>query len=188
MIPAFMMAALPNYVKVIAVAAAAGAIWLLGDLHGTRVEGEKHVAYVAKEALASMKITQAQAKVITVTQVEVQTKIQKVYVQGEKIETVVHDLIVPGDDAVFRVNAGFVRIANAAWSGVPPGPATSADREPAAVPLSAVGDTEVHNATSCRAWREQALGWRQFYARQQEVINGAEPDWAKEPQSESRLD
>ena len=77
------------------------------------------------------------------------------------------------------------RVLDAAWSGDPAGPASDSDREPADVPLDAIAAAEVGNATSCRAWREQALGWREFYAGQQVAINGKAGAWAAAPASQS---
>lgn len=170
---------LPNYVKYLAIAAAAGCIWLLGDLHGTVKTGQIHNDYV---------MAQAAKTVVVQTETVYRDRIQKIYLKGEKIETVVHDLVVPDDDARFRVNAGFVRVLAAGWAGDPPGPATDTDRDPSPIPISSIADAEVHNATSCLAWREQALGWREFYAGQQEAVNGSRPAWYKDFQSASAKD
>ncbi len=170
---------LPGWAKYAAIAVAGVAIYFLGQLHGERVAGQAHIDYVLAQATQSIKIVQGQVKVVTAVQTVVQEKIKKIYLQGEKIETIVHDLVVPGDDDRFRVNVGFVRAYNAAWSGVPPGPANDLDREPAAVPLSAVASTEASNATSARVWRVQALCWRAFYAGQQQAINRERPAWFK---------
>ncbi len=169
----------PGWVKYAAMAVVAVAIYFLGQLHGERVAGQAHTDYILKQASQTVLIGQAQGKVVTVIQTEYKDRIQKIYVQGEKIETVIHDLVVPADDDRFGVNVGFVRAYNAAWSGDAPGPANDLDREPAAVPLSAVGSAETQNATTCRVWREQALGWRAFYASQQKAINGETPEWYK---------
>lgn len=168
---------LPAWAKYAAMAVAATVLYFLGQLHGERVAGQAHIDYVNKQAGQTVKIVQAQAKVVTVTETVYKDKIQKIYVQGEKIETVIHDLVVPADDDRFSVNIGFVRVYNAAWAGDPPGPANDLDREPAEVPLSAIGSTEAANATSCLAWRKETLGWREFYAGQQEAINHVKPAW-----------
>jgi hypothetical protein len=81
--------------------------------------------------------------------------------------------VTPGDDTSFGVNAGFVRIYNAAWSGDDPGPASDFDREPAGISLSEIAEADAHNATSCRAWREQALSWREFYANLKAITDAA---------------
>lgn len=72
-----------------------------------------------------------------------------------------------------------MRVLDAAWSGDPVGPASDSGREPAGVPLAAIAAIEAGNATSCRAWREQALGWRNFYAGQQVAINGKAGAWSE---------
>ncbi|WP_139260610.1 hypothetical protein [Duganella sacchari] len=71
--------------------------------------------------------------------------------------------VTASDDAAYGVNVGFVRAYNAAWAGGDPGPAAESDREPAGIPLSEVAETDAFNATVCRAWREQAFGWREYY-------------------------
>jgi hypothetical protein len=70
-------------------------------------------------------------------------------------------------DSACTINAGFVRIHDAAWTNQPAGSAASADREPAGVSLADVAETTAFNATACLAWREQAIGLREFYAKLQ---------------------
>lgn len=179
---------LPNYVKYLAIAAAAGCIWLLGDLHGTVKAGQIHNDYVMAQAAKTVAIGARQTKVVVQIETVYRDRIQKIYTQGEKIETVVHDLVVPDDDARFRVNAGFVRVLAAGWAGDAPRPATDTDRDPSPIPISSIASSEVGNATSCLAWRSQALGWREFYAGQQEAVNGVTPAWYKDFQSASAKD
>ena len=69
----------------------------------------------------------------------------------------------------FAVNAGFVRLCGAAWSGDDPGPAADSDREPAGVSLAEVAAVDADNATGYRAWRELAPGLRASYADLQRV-------------------
>lgn len=166
------------------------ALALLGGAYGL---GRVQEARIGAAALADYKVAQAQqvvTKIVTQVKVvkEVETvvrdRIVKIYVQGAKIEKAIPDYVQPVDDARFAVNAGFLRIVDAAWTGSPPGPAVDSDREPAGVPLSAVAAVEAGNATSCRAWREQALGWRDFYAKQQVVFNGKAGDWYHPPPTE----
>lgn len=168
---------LPGWAKYAAIAVAGVAIYFLGQLHGERVAGQAHNDYVMAQAAKSVQLVQAQVKVVTVTETVYKDKIKKIYLQGEKIETVIHDLVVPADNDRYRVNAGFVRGIAAGWTGDPPGPASDADREPSSIPISSIAAVEVRNATSCRAWRAQALGWRSFYSKQQEAVNGEKPAW-----------
>jgi hypothetical protein len=136
------------------------------------------VAYLSRQATQTARVTQAQIKVVTVAETKWRDRIQKVYVQGASIETNIPTYVRPTDAELFAVNAGFVRVLNAAWSGNAVGPAAESDREPAGVPIDDLARNEVGNITSCRAWREQALGWRDFYAKQQVAINGKAGAWA----------
>lgn len=121
-------------------------------------------------AAQSVKIAQAQAKVIVETQIKYVDRIKTIYTRGETIEKQVPIYITADDNAGCTINTGFVRIHDAAWTGEPQGSATSADREPAGVSLAAVAETTAFNATACIAWREQALGLREFYAKMQATM------------------
>lgn len=158
--------------------ALAFAVYGLGRLHEARRGADAMADYVGKQAAQTVRIARAQTKVVTVTETKWRDRIQKVYVQGATIESDIPTYIQPVDLGRFAVNAGFVRVLDAAWAGEPAGPGADSDREPAGVPLDDIAAAEVANATSCRAWREQALGWREFYARQQVAINGKAGEWA----------
>ncbi len=162
---------LPPFARWAAIAVAMGAMYALGSIHEARVAGEKHLDYVEKQAATEIKIVQAQAKTVLQTETLFRDRIQTIYKQGATIEILIPQYVSPDDTARFGVNAGFVRLLDAAWEGEAVGPASDSDREPAGLAIDAVAETTVGNATSCRAWREQALGWRQFYADQQRALN-----------------
>ncbi|WP_211474934.1 hypothetical protein [Collimonas humicola] len=130
---------------------------------GKQVKGEEHLAYIAEQAQRTIKIAKAQQAVVTQTQIKYVDRIKTVYAKGETIERHVPIYITEVDNALFTVNTGFVRLYDAAWSGTDPGPAADSDREPAGISLAEVAEVDVFNATACRAWREIALGQRQFY-------------------------
>ena len=159
----------PWYVRVMVVLALVLATYRAGMLHGERVAGQAHIDYISAQAAQSVKVAQAQAKVVIDTQIKYVPRIKTIYTKGEAIEKQVPIYITADDNAGCAINAGFVRIHDAAWSGEPTGPAASADREPAGIPLAEVAETEAYNATTCRAWREQALGLREFYEKLQAV-------------------
>jgi hypothetical protein len=154
---------LPWWARWLCVAAAGAALYALGMLNGERVAGQVHIDYLAAQAGRTVAIVKAQEKVVVQTEIKYRDRIKTVYVKGEEIEKLVPVYVTPADDDRFGVNTGFVRSYNAAWAGEPAGGAVDADREPAGIPLSEVAEADAHNATACRAWREQALGWRQFY-------------------------
>jgi hypothetical protein len=168
---------LPVYVKWIAAAVLLTTVYGVGRLHEARRGADAMTDYQAKQAI---RIIERQAKVVSVTETKYRDRIKTVYVQGEKIESSIPTYVQPVDIGRFAVNAGFVRVLDAAWAGDTAGPAGDPDREPADIPLDEVAAVEVHNATSCRAWREQALGWRDFYARQQVAVNGKSGAWAEQ--------
>ena len=168
---------LPWWAKWGAIAVLALATYGLGRVHEARAGADKFLDYVQAQARETARIARAQAKVVTVTETVYRERIKHIYHQGATIETSIPTYIQPLDTGRFAVNAGFVRVLDAAWSGEPAGPARDSDREPAGVPIDTIAGVEVHNATSSRAWREQALGWRKFYAGQQVVINGRAGEW-----------
>jgi hypothetical protein len=151
-------------------AAAAVALLALGEIDGQRRAGQAHIDYVNEQAQRTITIAKAQTKVVIQTEIKYRDRIKTVYLKGEAIEKHVPLYVTPSDDSAFGVNAGFVRAYNAAWSGDDPGPAAESDREPAGISLSEIAEADVHNATSCRAWREQALGWREYYKQIRSAI------------------
>lgn len=134
--------------------------------------------YIGKQARQTAVIVKKQIEVQTSAQTKYVDRIQKVYVQGATIETNIPTYIQAFDNDRFGGNVGFVRIVDAAWSGDPVGPAADTDREPAGIPLDEVASVQTGNATSCRSWQEKVIGWREYYARQQVVVNGKAGDWA----------
>lgn len=170
---------LPPWAKWAAAAALLATVYGVGRLHEARRGADAMADYLAKQAGQAVRIVERQAKVVTVTETKYRDRIKTVYVQGATIENSIPDYVQPADTGRFAVNAGFVRVLDAAWAGQAVGSAADSDREPAGVPLDQVAGAEVHNATSCRAWREQAIGWREFYARQQVAINGEAGEWAE---------
>jgi 2-succinyl-5-enolpyruvyl-6-hydroxy-3-cyclohexene-1-carboxylate synthase len=170
---------LPWWAKWAALAALVLAAYGVGRLQEAHRGADAMVAYVGQQAAQSARIVVRQAKVVTVVETKYVDRIQKIYVEGKQIEADIPQYITPADAGLFAVNAGFVRVVDAAWSGEPAGPAADSDRGPAGIPLDRIAAVEAGNATSCRAWREQALGWRDFYAGQQVAINGRAGEWAQ---------
>lgn len=162
----------------LAIIALAGSSYGLGRLHEARIGADALASYKEKAAIQTVRIVQAEAKVVTKVETVYRDRIEKIYIQGAEIEKHIADYVQPSDDLRFGVNAGFVRNVDAAWSGAPVGPPEDSDREPAGVPLSEIATIEAGNATSCRIWRDQAIGWRAFYADQQVVFNGQAGEWA----------
>ena len=161
--------ALPPVAKYAIAAAAAMVLYVLGMLHGERSAGEQHLEYVQAQAARSVAIAKRQAEVVVRTEIKYRDRIKTIYIKGEEIEKQVPVLVSPADDLQPGVSVGFVRSFNAAWSGTPAGSASDTDRDASGIPLAEVAEVEAHNAISCRAWRDLALGLREFYQQQQEV-------------------
>ena len=160
-----MAAVIPSWARWLALVLASLFFYAFGRLDGARIEGAKHLAYVAKQAEQSVKIVQAQQKVVTETEIKYRDRIQKIYVKGDVIEKEVPVYVTQADNDRCAVNVGFVRSYNAGWTGEPTGPAAESDREPSGVTLTGVAEIDAFNATACRAWRELALGLREHYEK-----------------------
>jgi hypothetical protein len=162
---------LPWWARALAIIFIFVSVFLLGQLHGERVAGEVHNDYISQQAKQSIKIIQAQAKIVIETQTKYVDRIQKIYIKGEQIEKQIPVFITAADNAACSINAGFVRVYNAAWASESAGSASESDRQSSGLSLATVAETDAHNATSCLAWREQALGLREFYAKLQLATN-----------------
>lgn len=154
------------------VASGGGTGWWLAaherDQLQAALQQEQGISAQLKERIKTMEATaariqQAQIQVVEKTEIQYRDRIKTVYIQGETIERSVPLYITDNDNARYGVNSGFVRLYNAAWSNVPAEPATSADRAPTAIPLADIAAVDTFNATSCHAWREQAIGLKAFY-------------------------
>ena len=167
---------LPGWARLLTLASVAASVFALGVMRGERWAGERHIDYVTRQAAQTVAIARAQAEVVVRTEIKYRDRIQKIYVKGEEIERQVPIYVTPADSAACSVNAGFVRAYNAAWTGDSAGAAEGADREPSGVSLAAVAEADAHNAASCRVWREQVLGFREFYSNLKLATDQARPE------------
>ncbi|MDQ1817298.1 hypothetical protein RBA41_28730 [Massilia sp. CCM 9210] len=167
-----LLSPVPLWARCALLVAACWCLFLLGQLHGERKAGEAHLAYVGQQAAQVVKVAKAQVQVLVKTETKYRDRIQRIYVKGDEIERQVPVYVSAVDSRAYGVNVGFVRSYNAAWSNEPAGPAGDADRGPAGVPLTDIAQADAHNASSCFAWREQALGLREAYINLQAVTNG----------------
>jgi hypothetical protein len=168
---------LPWWAKWAALAVLMIAAWGVGRLQEARRGADAMAEYVGKQAERTVTIIKREVQVVTQTEIKYRDRVRTIYQQGEQLESRIPDLVTPDVDRRLPLPAGFVRVLDAAWTGDPVGPASDSDGEPAGVPPSVVAANEADNATSCRAWREQALGWREFYAGQQGAVNGRAGAW-----------
>lgn len=158
---------LPPWVKYAALALVALALYGMGRMDGVRIEGAKHLAYVAKQATAAVRIAKAQEKVVVQTEVKYRDRIQVVREKGETIVKEIPVFVTAADDAAVSVPAGFVRIHRAATTGEPAGAAVDSDREASGVALSAVAEVDAYNAKNHRSCIAQVEGWQEFYEKLQ---------------------
>jgi hypothetical protein len=160
-----MSAVLPWYARLGFIAMALLMVFGLGVRHGEKREGQKHLDYISDQAKASIKVVQRQQVVVTKTEIKYRDRIKTIYLYGEEIEKSVKDFISPVADARCIVNNGFVRIHDSSWTNTPAGAPSDTDGEPAGVSLSQVAEVTARNAKVCHVWREQALGWREYYKK-----------------------
>lgn len=162
--------ALPSWVKPALLAAGAVSLFAAGLLVGIEYESKKHVAYVATQAERIVKVVEKQIQIVHSVEIKYRDRIRNVYLTGEKNVESAPLLVTADDSRQCTINAGFVRHHDAAWSDAVAAPAAESDREPAAVSLTDIAETNAHNAASCIAWRTQALELRSLY----EQLRGAE--------------
>lgn len=136
---------------------------MIFQMRGERIAGQRHLDYVGKQAVQSVKIAQMQAKVAGQIEIKYRDRILPIYVKGDVIEKEVPVYVTQADNDHCAVNAGFVRVYDAAWTGEPAGPPTESDRGSTGISLAEIAEVDAFNAKACRAWREQALGLRELY-------------------------
>lgn len=137
----------------------------LGVMYGDQRTGQKHIDYITSQAAATVKLVRAQQVVVTKVETKYRDRIKTIYLNGDEIEKSVRDYISPAANAACTINLGFVRVIDAAWTSTPTGAASESDGESTGISLTETAETTAHNAKVCLAWREQALGWREYYDR-----------------------
>lgn len=174
---------IPPWVKwvagVVLLVVGAALIYNWGYTSGVDSGTKIHTAYVNAQTTQTVKVAEQQVKVVTKVETVYRDRVQIIYREGKTIEALIPNYIKPADDALFAVPVGLVRVLDAAWTGQAARPANDSDRESSQIPISQIARTQVGNITICHVWREQAIGWRQFYGEQQRAINGAPGDWYK---------
>jgi hypothetical protein len=164
-----MTAVLPMWARLGFIGMALLMVFGIGVRHGEKREGQKHLDYITDQANASIKLMQRQQVVVTKIETKYRDRIKTIYLNGEAIEKTVRNYISPVADARCIVNTGFVRVHDAAWTNTPPGTTSNTDADPTGISLAEVGETTAHNAKACHLWRDQAIGWREYYERLKKV-------------------
>jgi len=163
-------AVLPRWGKWMAIAALCVAMYGFGRLQEARRGADAMSEYLSAQSARTVMIDRAQAKVVVQTEIKYRDRFQKIYVKGDVIEKQVPVYVTAPDNSQCSINVGFVRAYDAAWAGEPAGPVASSDRDAAGVSLAEVAQTNAFNATACLAWRELALGLREYYGKQQAIL------------------
>lgn len=158
---------IPPWAKWAALAMMLAGMYLFGRGDGKAIKAAELDSYKTELALATVALVQAHGEVVKVTEIEYRDRIKTIYTKGDTITKEVPVYVTTADNAHCTINAGFVRVQSAAWTGEPAGPAGESDREPAGISLAQVAEADAFNATSCRAWREKAIGLEQFYQKLQ---------------------
>jgi hypothetical protein len=140
--------------------------------------GVEHWIHTKAEAQAQLK---AVTKVITIERkaAEVSTKAEATQVAAqEKIRTVTKVItkeipvyVTKQSDSSCTIPNGFVRLHDSsAKSELPPTPSIS-DGTSSGVTLSEVTETITDNYGTCNGWREQLIGWQNWYTEQKVIYD-----------------
>jgi hypothetical protein len=163
----------------VALIAVVAAIYARGSRDGVSAEHGREAKLQAaaeadihrREADAGRIAEAAHAQVAaerTAVEVRTRTLIQRIPVH-----------VTPDDDRRCSVNAGFVRVHDAAAGGSAagevPGSAGGPDAAASGVPLSSVLGTVVANYGVAYDWRAEALGWRAWYVNQKAAWEAPAP-------------
>jgi hypothetical protein len=150
-----------------AVLALLGGVWAVGDGHG-------HASEKARQARA---LAKAQARVAKTDARNVQI-VQAIREPAEKTRAVIQwrtryltqevaQHVTPEADRRCIVSRGFVRLYNAAASGLPAvaGAAGGPDNADSGLALSAVAETDVANLGTGAEAINEVKAWREWYAK-----------------------
>lgn len=131
-----------------AIAAALAAVWFVyhrGELH----ERSKWEAVQAANNLHAAQVGQRRAEVTTTVLTRYIDRVRTVRVKSETITREVPIYVTKTDDSRCVVNAGFVRLHNAAAANELPSSASGANEAPTSVALSTVAETLAGNYGIC---------------------------------------
>lgn len=161
--PVLLLKLLPSawsrWACVLALAAAWG-LWCLGK--GIDIERARNERQQAKDERVFLEGVQRAARIADRVTVQYVDKVRVVRERGEVIYRTIPQYITREADAACAVPLGFVRVHDAAAANVLPGPASSADAEPADIALSAVASTITLNYADFHAMRAQCEALQQW--------------------------
>ncbi len=144
------------------------AVWLAGDRHGS---AQERSAQAERNRLAAIAAQRKDTKAASIS-TEVKDKVDKARVEIQtKTEYLIKEVpkyVTVYADSKCVVPAGAVSLLNNAASGstqVPAAPGGSVDAD-SGVSLSALTEVGVYNLGLGQQYRNEALGWREWYKRQ----------------------
>lgn len=151
-----------------AITAALAAVWFVyhrGELH----ERGKWEAVQAANNLYAAQAGQRRAEVTTRVVTRYVDRVRTLRGKSETITKEVPIYVTKTDDSRCIVNAGFVRLHDAAAANELPGSARGSDEAPASIALSTVAETVTENYGTCHENAAQ-LGALQEWVRAQEGV------------------
>lgn len=144
-------------------------LWLADARAYRRGANEVRAEWQAEKdaaAKAGRQLAERNAKVTTEVGAKVEKRQAEIRVVTKELIRDVPKYITVQSDARCVVPAGFVSLHDQAAAGVrSPDPAGFAAEAPSDVALSTVGETVAANYGTCNVWREQVIGWQEWWAR-----------------------
>lgn len=146
-------------------------LWLtIGAFAAGTVSGGWVVAkFLEQDKITAINEARAQEreqfKLVIRTETEIQERIVKVREKGKEIVREIPVIVTKEVEKACPSGLpyGFVRLHDAAARNSAPGPTASSDAAPAGVTLAQASETVSDNYTECHVWRQQVIGWQQYY-------------------------
>ena len=174
-LPALLLKGVPGWIGYAVIAAAAVAFVLFIDNGGYQRGKAELTEYIAKQATATLAAQKVVEKIVTRTEIEYRDRIRVIKEKGDTVVREVPIYVTKEDDSACELRAGFVRVHDAAAAGAgAPGGATESDRTAGGVALSEALSVVADNYKTCRIWREQVIGWQEYYRSLQAQVGGHE--------------
>lgn len=154
----------------------AGLIFCAGCLFGSWYETRDAQQVAAEQLRQAFEQGQALGTVRDKIVTEYVDRVQVITERGQTIIQKVPVYVSAEADAACTVNAGFVRLHDAAAHALPaPEPSGAADDAPAGIALSAVGATTAANYAACNANAEQLTQLQELVRQYQAQQEGRAP-------------
>jgi hypothetical protein len=129
--------------------------------------------YKTKQAEKTVETIREVEKIVVEVETKYVDRIKTVKVKGDTIVKEVPVYVTKDDDAACELRVGFVRVHDAASRNQPAEPAAESDRAAGGIALSEATAVIADNYAKAYVWREQVLGWQEFWSRYGEAIKTA---------------